>query len=430
MEDLFTQEVKEEYPLALRMTPLSFDEFVGQEHIIGKEKLLKRLIETDRVGSLIFYGPPGTGKSALARIIARKTQSYFKHYNASFLSVNQIKNEIEYAYHRKKFENKKTIIFLDEIHHFNKTQQDVLLPDIEKGVITLIATTTENPFYYINKALLSRSSVFEFKPLNENDLYVILKRAISDKKRGLGDYNINVSDDVLKHLIKLSEGDARKALNGLEVSVLSTTLSSKGKVDLTLEIIEESIQKKVIIYDKKGDSHYNTISAFIKSMRGSDPDASLYWLAKMLYTGEDPRFIARRIVICASEDVGNADPMALVIANACFQAVEFIGMPEARIPLAQATIYVATAPKSNACYTGIENALADIEKSSVQEVPEHLTKKGKKKYNYPHNYKNGFVKQEYLSTLKRYYHPTLRGYEKKIDEYLKKIKTQELKNKE
>lgn len=399
-------------PLAYRMCPRTIDEYIGQEHIIGKGKLLRRAIEADRITSLILYGPPGTGKTALARVIAAKTKSHFQWLNAATAGLDDLRKVIQGAKTRKA-KGIRTILFLDEIHRFNKLQQDALLPDVEEGNIILIAATVENPFFYVNSALLSRSQVFELKPLTEENILKILNNAIQDKERGLGNLKVSAYEDAMRHIAKMSDGDARKALSALEIAVLTTPPDENNIIKITLQVAEESIQKKAIVYDKKGDQHYDTISAFIKSMRGSDPDAAVYYLAKMLYAGEDPRFIARRIVICASEDVGDADPMALLIATSALRAVEFIGMPEARIPLAQATIYIANAPKSNACYKAIEAAMEDIENEQTMEVPEHLKDShypGAKKlghgkgYKYPHDY-GGYVEQEYMSKKKKYYNP-------------------------
>ncbi len=399
-------------PLAFRMCPRTLEEYVGQEHILGEGKLLRRAIEADRISSIILYGPPGTGKTALARVIAKKTRSYFEWLNAATIGLDEIRKVIRDAKARKK-KGINTIVFLDEIHRFNKLQQDALLPDVEEGNIILIAATVENPFFYVNSALLSRSQVFELKSLSEEDIMKILNRALLDKERGLGNLNIVIDEISLRHIAKMSDGDARKALSALELAVLTTTPDESGKINITLQTAEESIQKKVVVYDKKGDQHYDTISAFIKSMRGSDPDAAIYYLAKMIYAGEDPRFIARRIVICASEDVGDADPMALIIAVSALRAVEFIGMPEARIPLAQATIYIAKAPKSNACYRAIEDALKDVSTEETMEVPNHLKDShypGAKKlghgigYKYPHDF-GGYVEQEYLKKKRKYYTP-------------------------
>jgi putative ATPase len=399
-------------PLAYRMCPRTLEEYIGQRHILGPGKLLRRAIEADRVTSLILYGPPGTGKTALAKIIAERTKAQFEWLNAATIGLDELRKVIQQARARK---NKgiRTIVFLDEIHRFNKLQQDALLPDVEEGNITLIAATVENPFFYVNSTVLSRSQVFQLKPLTKEELLETMRRAIEDRERGLGNFTILADENALNHIAEMSDGDARKALSALEIAALTTPSNSDGKIKINLEIAEESIQKKHIVYDKKGDQHYDTISAFIKSMRGSDPDAAIYYLAKMLYAGEDPRFIARRIVICASEDVGNADTMALVLATSALRAVEFIGMPEARIPLAQAAIYVAKAPKSNACYKAIEAALNDIATEETLEVPDHLKDShypGAKKlghgegYKYPHDY-GGYVDQDYLSKKKKYYEP-------------------------
>jgi putative ATPase len=399
-------------PLAYRMCPRTLEEYAGQSHVVGEGKLLRRAIEADRISSLILYGPPGTGKTALARIIASKTRSRFEWLNAATAGLDDLRKVINAARSRKS-KGIRTILFLDEIHRFNKLQQDALLPDVEEGNITLIAATVENPFFYVNSALLSRSQVFELQRLTSEDITRILKSALSDKERGLGSMNIHAEDDALYHLAKMADGDARKALSALEIAALTTSTSGDGKIRITLAVAEESIQKKVVLYDKKGDQHYDTISAFIKSMRGSDPDASVYYLAKMIYAGEDPRFIARRIVICAAEDVGNADPMALILATSALRAVEFVGMPEARIPLAQAAIYVSLAPKSNACYAAIDAALDDIKTEETMEVPDHLKDSsypGAKKlghgkgYKYPHSY-GGHVEQDYLAHKKKYYNP-------------------------
>ncbi len=408
--DLFNKELNA--PLAYRMCPKTLDEYTGQEHIIGAGKLLRRAIEADRITSLILYGPPGTGKTALARIIAQKTNAHFEWLNAATAGIDDLRKVIKDA-RAKKAKGVRTILFLDEIHRFNKLQQDALLPDVEEANITLIAATVENPFFYVNSALLSRSKVFELKPLKEDDLLKILDNAISDKDRGLGNLQIIADKEALLHIARMSDGDARRALSALEIAAMTTPTDEKGRIHISIEIAEESIQKKVIVYDKKGDQHYDTISAFIKSMRGSDPDAAVYYLAKMLYAGEDPRFIARRIVICASEDIGNADPMALLIATSALRAVEFIGMPEARIPLSHAVIYISNAPKSNACYSAIENALADVEKEQTMEVPDHLKSSGYRGakelnrgagYKYPHDY-GGHVEQDYLIKKKKYYNP-------------------------
>jgi len=406
-----SQYPKEE-PLAYRMTPKNLDEYVGQSHILSEGKLLRRAIDSDRITSLILYGPPGTGKTALARIIANKTKAHFEWLNATTLNIEEIRKQLFVARQRHS-KGEKTILFIDEIHRLNRVSQDALLPDIEEGNIILIGATTENPFFYLNSALLSRSHVFELKPLTEEEIIIILRRALTDSERGFGKLKVEITDEALLHLAKSSDGDARKALSALEIAVLTTEPDKEGIIRIDTKIAEESIQKKHIVYDRARDEHYDTISAFIKSMRGSDPDATVYWLAKMLYAGEDPRFIARRIMIAASEDVGNADPMALVVATSAAQAVEFVGMPEARIILAHAAIYVALAPKSNACYRAIEAALSDVEKHRTLQVPEHLKDahyQGAKRlghgkgYKYPHDY-GGFVEQDYLPEKKKYYKP-------------------------
>ena len=400
-------------PLAYRMSPRTLDEYAGQEHIIGKGKLLRRAIEADRITSLILYGPPGTGKTALAQVIANKTNARFEWLNAATVGLDELRRVIKKARDEKKT-GTRTMLFLDEIHRFNKLQQDALLPDVEEGNITLIAATVENPFFYVNSALLSRSQVFELKPLLTEDILKILNRALTDKERGVGNLNISPEKGSLEHIAKMADGDARKALSALEIAALTTQPGENGKIIITKEIAEESIQKKAIVYDKKGGQHYDTISAFIKSMRGSDPDAAIYYLAKMLYAGEDPRFIARRIVICAAEDVGLKDPMALVLAISALKAIEFVGMPEARIPLAEAVIYIANAPKGNSAYMAIEEAMKDIAEEETMEVPDHLKGSnypGAEKlghgtgYKYPHDYPEGKVEQEYLKKKKKYYKP-------------------------
>ena len=409
--DLF-EEAASDRPLAYRMCPKTLDEYTGQQHILGPGKLLRRAVEADRITSIILYGPPGTGKTALARVIAQKTKAHFEWLNAATIGLDEIRKVIQGAKTRR-MNGVHTIVFLDEIHRFNKLQQDALLPDVEEGNITLISATVENPFFYVNSALLSRSQIFELKPLAEDDILSILNNALKDRDRGLGNLNLQADEAALKHIARMSDGDARKALSSLEIAALTTSPDAEGQARITVAIAEESIQKKAVVYDKKGDQHYDTISAFIKSMRGSDPDAAVYYLAKMIYAGEDPRFIARRIVICASEDVGNADPMALVVAISALRAVEFVGMPEGKIPLAQAVIYIAKAPKSNASYMAIEAALKDIATEETMEVPDHLKDShfpGAKKlghgegYKYPHDY-DGPVEQEYLRKKKKYYTP-------------------------
>ncbi|MGH7198418.1 MAG: replication-associated recombination protein A [Candidatus Omnitrophota bacterium] len=417
-------------PLAARVRPRTLKEFVGQEHILGPGKLLTRAIQSDRISSLVFYGPPGTGKTTLATVISNETKSFFEPLNAVASNVAEIRKAIENAKKRFELKRQKSILFIDELHRFNKAQQDVLMPDVEKGNPILIGATTHNPFFSIVSPLLSRSLVFELKPLSEKEIRTILERALEDKERGLGNFAVKMDPDALEFLAKICDGDARRALNALEIGV-STTREEDSAVHFTKKVAEESIQKKAVVYDADGDQHYDTISAFIKSMRGSDPDAALYYLAKMLYAGEDPRFVARRIVICASEDVGNADPQAIVVANAAFQVSEFVGMPEARIPLAQAAVYVACAPKSNASYLGIEAAMKDVAENKTLEVPSPLKdasyrgaeKLGRgKDYKYAHDFEGHFVEQEYLTAKKRYYEPTNQGYERNFKEYLAKIR--------
>jgi len=432
--DLFEGEKKENFkdlPLAVRMRPVNLDEFIGQKHLLGKGKLLRRAIESDRLSSLILYGPPGTGKTSLAWCIAHVTKAYYVAINATTSNVEELRKVITAAKVRKTNSNKKTILFIDEIHRFNKAQQDVLMPDVEVGIPILIGATVHNPFFYLASPLLSRSLVCELKNLSGDEIAAILNAALKDKTRGLGASKIKVDKQALAFLAKTCEGDARRALNALEIGVATTPKSKEGFINFNLEVAAESIQKKAVLYDKDEDAHYDTISAFIKSLRGSDPDAALYWMAKMLYAGEDPRFIARRICIAAAEDVGNADPLALVLANAALQVSEFVGMPEARIPLAQAAIYVACAPKSNAGYLAIEKAAEDIEKEKVQEVPTHLKDASYpgaeilghgKDYKYPHSYKDHYVKQKYTRKKVQYYEPTDIGYEAKIKQRLEKIR--------
>jgi putative ATPase len=420
-------------PLAARMRPRNLDEYAGQTHILGKGQLLRRAIEADRIQSLIFYGPPGTGKTSLAQIIARQTKSKFERLSGVESNVADMRRVLSGAANRLENKGQSTILFIDEIHRFNKSQQDVLLPDVESGVVKLIGATTHNPFFFVNSPLVSRSQIFELRPLGEEELFSLLQRALADEERGLGYIKISADENALRHLAKISDGDARKAMNALEIAALTTATEKNGEVHLTLEVAEQSIQKKAIVYDGDGDAHYDTISAFIKSMRGSDPDAALYWLAKMIHAGEDPRFIARRIVICAAEDVGLADPMALILANACLSASEFVGWPEARIPLAEATIYIATANKSNSAYLAIDAALADVKSGRTIAVPEHLRDShysGAKKlghgagYKYAHDGKEHFVTQDYLGVEKIYYEPTEQGVEKKIKERVEKWRAQ------
>ncbi len=427
------QNIEKESPLASRLRPKTLDEFCGQEHIVGKGRLLYRAIKADRISSVIFYGPPGTGKTTLAKIIANTTKSEFKQLNATTSGVKDIKEIIEEAKDIYGMNNKKTILFIDEIHRFNKSQQDSLLPHVEDGTIILIGATTENPYFEVNKALVSRSIIFELKPLDKDNIKTLIKRALYDSERGLGVYNAEITNEALDFLSDRANGDARTALNAIELAVLTTDKNEKGKIIIDIGIAEECIQKRALNYDKDGDNHYDTISAFIKSMRGSDPDAALYYLAKMIYAGEDPKFIARRIVICASEDVGNADPHALQVAVSAAEAVNFIGMPESRIILAQAVTYIACAPKSNASYIAIDKALEDVKNISIKTVPLHLKdchysgskELGHTGYKYVHDYEGHYVKQQYLPDEllgKIYYEPSDNGIEKKIKASLNRLR--------
>ncbi len=418
-------------PLAARMRPSTLDSFVGQEHLLAPGKLLRRAIEADRITSLILFGPPGTGKTSLAWCIANQTRSHYAAVNATVSNVEELRRIIAQAKARKKESGERTILFIDEIHRFNKAQQDVLLPDVEQGNPVLIGATVHNPYFALTSAVLSRSLVCELKALSEEHIRTILRAALQDKERGLGAYAIKADEKALGFLAKTSEGDARRALSALEIGALTTKPGKDGAIVLTLEIAAESIQKKPILYDRDEDGHYDTASAFIKSMRGSDPDAAIYWMAKMLYAGEDPRFIARRVCILAAEDVGNADPLALVLASAALHVAEFVGMPEARIPLAQAVIYVSCAPKSNASYLAIDKAMKDIEENRVQEVPDHLkdsSYKSAKKlghgkgYKYAHDFEGHYVEQEYTRKKVKYYEPTDIGHEAKIKERLEKLR--------
>ena len=416
-------------PLAARMRPRSLDEFVGQTHILAPGQLLRRSIEADRLQSLIFYGPPGTGKTSLAQIVARHTRNKFERLSGAESNVADMRRVLSAAANRLANTGQPTILFIDEIHRFNKAQQDVLLPDVESGVVRLIGATTHNPFFFVNSPLVSRSQIFEFRPLTEEELFNLLQRALTDEDRGVGHLKIQADEAALRHLAKVSDGDARKALNALEIAALTTPPEANGVIRIDVATAEQSIQRKAIVYDGDGDAHYDTISAFIKSMRGSDPDATLYWLAKMIEAGEDPRFIARRIVICAAEDVGLADPMAMVLANAAHQAAEFIGWPEARIPIAEAAIYIATAHKSNSTITAIDAALSDVRSGRTLPVPEHLRDThyaGAKRlghgegYQYAHDFPDHFVVQDYLGATKHYYEPSDQGVEKKIKERVEK----------
>lgn len=424
-------------PLAQRLKPRTLDEYVGQEHILAEDKLLYRSIKSDRITSLILYGPPGVGKTSLAKIIARTTHCNYVELNAVTSGIKEIKAVVEKAQSEIALKGKKTILFIDEIHRFNKTQQDSLLPHVEKGTLTLVGATTENPFFEVNKALLSRSMIFKLEPLTEAHITKLINRALKDKELGYGNISIRLYDDASKFICQNASGDARKALNALELAVLTTNKREDGFIHITLEVVEECMQRRQVSYDKSGDYHYDVVSAFIKSIRGSDPDAAIHYLARMLYSGEDPEFIARRIVISASEDIGNADPYALLIANAALNVVKSIGMPEARITLAQAVTYLAGAPKSNAAYNAINSALYDIEKEDIGAVPMHLKDShygGAKAlnhgldYKYPHDYDHHYVKQQYMPKElfnKNYYRPTGLGYEKRIKdrlEFLSKLK--------
>jgi len=418
-------------PLATRMRPRSLGEFVGQEHFVGEGQLLWRMVKADRLASLIFYGPPGTGKTALAHVIARCTQARFEPVNATTSNVAEIRGILARAVERRRRSGRRTVLFIDELHRFNRAQQDVLLPDVENGTVILIGATTHNPFHSINSPLLSRSQIFQFKPLSKEHIRTLLLRALADAERGLGRYRVQADDDALDLLAELSDGDARRALNALEVGVLSTEPGRDGSVRFDRALAAASIQRKAIVYDRDEDEHYDTASAFIKSMRGSDPDAALYWMAKMLEGGEDPRFIARRVVICAAEDVGNAAPMALVLAVAAQHAVEFVGMPEARLPLAQAVTYIACAPKSNASTEAIGAAEKDVREGRTLPVPDHLkdaSYPGAERlghgvgYKYAHSYEGHWVDQDYIPTTRIYYRPTEQGHEKALKARLDAIR--------
>lgn len=425
---------KKESPLASRMRPTSLDEVVGQQHIIGKDKLLYRAIMADKISSIIFYGPPGTGKTTLAKVIANTTSAEFTSINATAAGKKDMEQVVENAKNMRGMYGKKTILFIDEIHRFNKGQQDYLLPFVEDGTVILIGATTENPYFEVNGALLSRSIIFELKPLSQEDIKTLIRRALTDSAKGLGSYGAVIDDDALDFLSDMANGDARSALTAIELGVLTTEPSADGKSHITLSVASECIQRRVVKYDKSGDNHYDTISAFIKSMRGSDPDAAIYYLARMLYAGEDVKFIARRIMICAAEDVGNADPQALQVAVAAAQAVERIGMPESQIILAEATNYVACAPKSNASYLSIDAAMHMVASGQTPPIPVHLQDSHYKSagklghgigYQYAHDFKNHYVAQQYLPDAlagTRFYEPTDMGYEKQIRDHLEKIR--------
>ena len=425
--------MKDNSPLAQRMRPRNLDEVVGQRHIIGPDKLLYRAIKADKLSSIIFYGPPGTGKTTLAKVIANTTSADFRQINATVAGKKDMEDVVAAAKNNMGMYGRKTILFVDEIHRFNKGQQDYLLPFVEDGTLILIGATTENPYFEVNSALISRSIIFELKALEKEDILSLIHTAVYDKERGMGAYDAVIDDAAAEFLADIANGDARNALNAVELGIMSTNRADDGKIHITLEVAEECIQKRVIRYDKTGDNHYDTISAFIKSMRGSDPDAALYYLARMLYAGEDIKFIARRIMICASEDVGNADPQALVVAVSACEAVERIGMPEAQIILAQAVTYIATAPKSNASYLGIDKAMAQVAGEKPAVIPPHLQDAHYKSaaklghgtgYLYADDYPMHYVKQQYLpDTLvgRRFYEPTDNGYEKHISEHMKRL---------
>lgn len=428
------QNMQNESPLASRLRPVTLEEVVGQQHIIGKDKLLYRAIKADKLSSIIFYGPPGTGKTTLAKVIAKTTKAEFLSINATAAGKKDMEEVVEKAKQSQGMYGKKTILFIDEIHRFNKGQQDYLLPFVEDGTIILIGATTENPYFEVNGALLSRSIIFELKALEKEDIKILLRRAVTDEEKGMGAYHAVIEEDALDFLADISNGDARAALTAVELGVLTTERSQDGIIHITLETAQECIQKRAVRYDKSGDNHYDTISAFIKSIRGSDPDAAVYYLAKMLYAGEDIKFIARRMMISAAEDVGNADPNALTVAVSAAQAVERIGMPEARIILAEAATYLASAPKSNASYLAVDRALQAVKETANATVPVHLQDahyKGSAKlghgegYLYAHDYPNHYVEQQYLPDALKdqvFYQPTEIGYEKKIKEHLEFIK--------
>jgi len=428
------QNQKTESPLASRLRPATLEEVVGQKHIIGKDKLLYRAIQADKLSSLIFYGPPGTGKTTLAKVIAHTTHAEFTQINATAAGKKDMEAVVKQAKDTQGMYGKKTILFIDEIHRFNKSQQDYLLPFVEDGTITLIGATTENPYFEVNGALLSRSVIFELEPLEKEDIKTLLLRAVTDQEKGMGAYAAELEEEALEFLADVANGDARAALTAIELGVLTTPRDADGKIHITLDVASECIQKRVVQYDKDGDSHYDTISAFIKSMRGSDPDAAAYYLAKMLYAGEDIKFIARRIMICASEDVGNADPHAIMVAVSAAQAVERVGMPEAQIILSQAATYVACAPKSNAACVAIDRAMETVRTVKTAPVPPHLRDshyRGAEKlgrgtgYLYAHDFPDHYVKQQYLPdslTDAKFYEPTENGYEKEIKARLAYLK--------
>ena len=433
MSDLFddkkTQQrhLSKAQPLPLRMRPTTLEEFVGQEHFLGLGKMLRRMIQADRLSSVIFYGPPGTGKTALATIIANVSSADFYQVNAAVVGVKEIRDILRTAKAQLAADGKRSVLFIDELHRFNRAQQDILLDDVEEGIVILIGATTQNPFFAINSPLVSRSAIFQFESLSSEHIITLIRRALADPDRGLGKHKVKISDDALNHLAVTCDGDARRALSALEIGVLSQKPDPHGKIIFDLDVAAESVQRKALDYDRDGDRHYDVISAFIKSMRGSDPDAAVYWLARMIDSGEDLRFIARRMVIFAAEDVGNADPHALGLATAAFHAADFVGFPEAQLPLAQAVIYLATAEKSNASAMAIWTAVSDVKNNRTIPVPKHLrdshyasakTLGHGTDYKYPHEYTDAYVDQEYLGVEKTYYTPTARGHEALIKKFL------------
>jgi putative ATPase len=450
--DLFAESRKKNLqrvaPLPVRMRPRTLEEFVGQQHFLGEGKLLRRMLEADRLSSVIFYGPPGTGKTTLAQLIANYTEAHFEEMNAAAVGVKEVRKVLDEAKERLATAGQRTVLFLDEIHRFNRAQQDILLPDVENGLVLLIGATTENPFFSVNSPLVSRSQIFQFAPISEQDIRSLIYRALADEERGYGKLKVDIEEKAVGLWATMSDGDARRALMALEVAVLSQMKERGGtkaqrhegtegvaaeKIKITLDVAEQSIQRKAIVYDGVGDEHYDAASALIKSMRGSDPDAAVYWVAKMLEAGEDPRFIARRIAILASEDIGNADPNALVVASAAYEVVERIGMPEAQLTLGQAAIYMAMAPKSNSSALAIWGAMEDVRKGRTIPVPRHLRDThyaGSAKlghgtdYQYPHDHEGGFVKQEYLGVDKIYYRPTDRGLEAELGRRLEELRRQ------
>jgi putative ATPase len=427
-DDVERRNLAQALPLAARMRPRTLQEFVGQQHFLGPGRLLRRMLEADRLSSVVFYGPPGTGKTTLAHVIAGHTKSEFVALNAAASSVKEVREALDAARDRLAGAGRRTAIFIDELHRFNRAQQDVLLPDVESGVVMLIGATTQNPFFAINSPLLSRSQIFQFEPLTRHDIKTVMQRALADRERGLGNFDVHLTDEACEFLAEVSDGDARRVLNALEVGVLS---APSQPVQYDLELAKDCIQRKLLEFDRTGDAHYDLASAFIKSMRGSDPDAAIYWMARMLEAGEEPRFIARRIVICAAEDVGNADPLALVVANAALQVSEFVGLPECQLPLSQAVTYISCAPKSNAATVAISEARRDVREQRTVVVPRHLqdaSYPGAKRlgrgdgYKYSHDFENGWVDQDYLGVEKCYYRPVERGIEAEIKQRLEAMR--------